>query len=70
MTKKSLVLTFGKHKGSTVWQCPPEYLRWLVYQKPRTDYFRKLQEEARNALDCQDDGDQQHDCNELRWDGN
>lgn len=66
---KPTVIQFGKFKGSTVWQCPEHYLRWLVSQKGKTEHFRQLQQEAKDPLSCCDDGDQQGSCNDLRWDG-
>lgn len=67
--RKSSRIRFGKYQGLTVWECPVEYLRWLVEQDGVTEHFLQIQDEAHDPIGCQDDGDQQHHANEMQWDG-
>lgn len=41
------VMAFGKHKGTKVSECPPDYLQWMLRQVDMDEYVKKA---ARRAL--------------------
>lgn len=51
-----VVLTFGKHKGSSIQQCDTGYLRWLANKKGTDlEYWANLAQEELNIRNEQDD---------------